>query len=66
MPQKQTIVGEIAFEKSTGFFAKPVGPIDSAFLDPGGGLFDLAGLEGEGGSVAEVDGEGIILLQTHR
>lgn len=56
MPEKQTIVGEIAFEKSAWFFEQAVGPFDTTFLDPSWGLFDFAGVEGEGGADAEVDG----------
>lgn len=61
---EEGIVGEVAFPESAGFSAEAVEPFHACFLDPCGGLADFAGVEGEGGTDAEVDGWGKLVFVT--
>jgi hypothetical protein len=54
--EEKRVVGEVAFEEAAGFHGEAVGPFEAEFLEGGGRLFDLAGVEGEGGADAEIDG----------
>ena len=54
--EKERVVGEVAFEEAAGFGDEAEEPFEAEFLEGRRGLFDFAGVEGEGGADAEVDG----------
>ncbi len=56
--KEERVVSEIAFEEAAGFGEESKEPFQAEFLEGERGLFDFAGVEGEGGADAEVDGGG--------
>lgn len=56
--EEKGIISEIPFEEAAGFGDEAVEPFEADFLEGGWGLFGFAGVEGEGGADAEVDGWG--------
>ena len=53
--EEERVIGEVAFEEAAGFHGETVGPFEAEFLEERRGLFDLAGVEGEGGTDPEID-----------
>ena len=63
MIEEERVVGEVAFEEAAGFHGEAVGPFEAEALEDGRGLFHLSGVEGEGGTDAEIDaGRKLVLV----
>ena len=59
--EEKGVVDEVALEEALGFHSETEEPFEAELLNKGGGLADFAGVEGEGGSDAEVDGGGKLI-----
>ena len=55
MVEEKGIVSEVAFEEPARLHGEAVGPFQAKALEDGRGLFDLAGVKGEGRADAEID-----------
>ena len=61
MEEEEGVVDEVALEEAARFHAEAEEPLEAELLDQGGSLPDFAGMEGEGGADAEVDGGGKLI-----
>ena len=52
---EKRIIGEVALKEAARFHRQAVSPFEAEFLEKGGGLFHLTGVESEGGTDAEID-----------
>src|SRR5690606_24439139 len=54
VPEEKRVVDEVAFEEPAGFRGDAVGPFHADLLEKGRRLGNFAGVEGKGGTDAEV------------
>src|SRR5690606_25979541 len=64
VPEEEGVVGEVAAEEAAGFHGQAVGPFEAETLEKSGRLFHLAGVEGEGGSDAEINSRRKLVVVT--
>ena len=56
MEEEEGVINEVALKKALGLHGEAEEPLEAELLDKGGGLANFAGMEGESGADAEVDG----------